>query len=145
MRGWPRETEGFARHHACVNGMGPIPRAQGFSLDPFKPSASWKARLDLSFQRRGQTCSTDTHEGPLRVLQALYSDGLGITKSDLLVIDKIDLAPHVGADLDIMRQDTARMRPDAQRRPWVMRNLKTREGLQEVVDCIVTRGMLAAN
>ncbi len=94
---------------------------------------------------QGQTCSTDTHEGPLRVLQALYSDGLGITKSDLLVIDKIDLAPHVGADLDIMRQDTARMRPDAQRRPWVMRNLKTREGLQEVVDFIVTRGMLAAN
>ena len=71
--------------------------------------------------------------------------GPGITKSDLFVINKIDLAPHVGADLDIMRQDTARMRPDAQRRPWVMTNLKTREGVQEVVDFIVTRGMLAAN
>ncbi len=71
--------------------------------------------------------------------------GPGITKSDLFVINKMDLAPHVGADLDIMRQDTARMRPDAQRRPWVMTNLKTRQGLQEVVDFIVTRGMLAAN
>ena len=69
--------------------------------------------------------------------------GPGITKSDLFVINKIDLAPHVGADLDIMRQDTARMRPDAQRRPWVMTNLKTREGLQDVVDFIVSRGMLA--
>ena len=70
--------------------------------------------------------------------------GPGITKSDLFVINKIDLAPHVGADLDIMRQDTARMRPDAQRRPWVMTNLKTRQGLQEVVDFIVDRGMLAS-
>ena len=71
--------------------------------------------------------------------------GPGITKSDLFVINKMDLAPHVGADLDIMRQDTARMRPDAQRRPWVMTNLKTREGLQQVVDFIEQRGMLASN
>ena len=68
--------------------------------------------------------------------------GPGITKSDLFVINKIDLAPHVGADLDIMRQDTARMRPDAERRPWVMTNLKTLQGVQEVVRFIETRGML---
>ena len=48
----------------------------------------------------------------------------------------------VGADLDIMRQDTARMRPDAERRPWVMTNLKTQQGLAQVVRFIETRGML---
>ncbi|MGX5649256.1 urease accessory protein UreG [Hydrogenophaga borbori] len=70
--------------------------------------------------------------------------GPGITKSDLFVINKTDLAPHVGADLEVMRADTARMRPDAQRRPWVMTNLKTREGLDEVVRFIETRGLLKA-
>ncbi len=71
--------------------------------------------------------------------------GPGITKSDLFVINKIDLAPHVGADLEVMRQDTARMRPDAERRPWVMTNLKTSEGLAQVVQFIETRGMLSPN
>ena len=71
--------------------------------------------------------------------------GPGITKSDLFVINKIDLAPHVGADLDIMRSDTARMRPDPQRRPWVMTNLKTKEGLGTVVDFIERRGLLATS
>lgn len=70
--------------------------------------------------------------------------GPGITKSDLLVINKTDLAPHVGANLDVMRADTARMRPDAQRRPWVMTNLKTLEGLAEVVQIIEQRGMLCS-
>ncbi|TNF53289.1 MAG: urease accessory protein UreG [Burkholderiales bacterium] len=69
--------------------------------------------------------------------------GPGITKSDLFVINKTDLAPHVGANLDIMRQDTARMRPDSARRPWVMTNLKTLEGIQEVIGFIEQRGMLA--
>ena len=68
--------------------------------------------------------------------------GPGITKSDLFVINKTDLAPHVGADLNIMRQDTARMRPDTTRRPWVMTNLKTLEGVQEVIRFIEKRGML---
>jgi urease accessory protein len=71
--------------------------------------------------------------------------GPGITKSDLFVINKVDLAPHVGADLDIMRSDTARMRPDPQRRPWVMTNLKTKEGLGTVVDFIERRGLLATS
>ena len=71
--------------------------------------------------------------------------GPGITKSDLFVINKVDLAPHVGADLDIMRSDTARMRPDPQRRPWVMTNLKTQEGLGTVVDFIERRGLLATS
>jgi len=67
--------------------------------------------------------------------------GPGITKSDLLVINKIDLAPHVGASLDVMRHDTGRMRGA---RPWVMTNLKTGEGLDRVVEFIVTRGLLKA-
>ncbi|MDM7948277.1 urease accessory protein UreG [Hydrogenophaga sp.] len=69
--------------------------------------------------------------------------GPGITKSDLFVINKTDLAPHVGADLEVMKADTVRMRPDAQRRPWVMTNLKTLAGVDEVVRFIEARGMLA--
>ena len=55
--------------------------------------------------------------------------GPGITRSDLLVINKIDLAPLVGADLAVMEQDTLRMRGD---RPWCFTNLRTGEGLDRV-------------
>src|SRR5688572_22621831 len=65
--------------------------------------------------------------------------GPGITKSDLFVINKTDLAPHVGADLEVMRADTLRMRGE---RPFVMTNLKTRAGLDEVIDFIERRGLL---
>ncbi|OZB44275.1 MAG: urease accessory protein UreG [Thiomonas sp. 15-66-11] len=69
--------------------------------------------------------------------------GPGITKSDLLVINKTDLAPHVGADLDVMRADTERMRTGPQGlRPYAMTNLKTLEGLQTVVRFIETKGLL---
>jgi urease accessory protein len=67
--------------------------------------------------------------------------GPGITKSDLLVINKIDLAPMVGASLEVMDRDAKKMRGD---KPFVFSNLKTREGLQAVVDFIVREGMLAA-
>ena len=70
--------------------------------------------------------------------------GPGITKRDLFVITKTDLAPHVGAHLDVMAADTARMRPDPQRRPWVMTNLKTLQGVDEVVAFIERRGLLTA-
>ena len=56
--------------------------------------------------------------------------GPGITRSDLLVINKIDLAPHVGADLSVMEQDTRRMRGA---RPWCFTNLHSGEGLGQVV------------
>jgi urease accessory protein len=56
--------------------------------------------------------------------------GPGITRSDLLVINKIDLAPHVGADLDIMDRDSRRMRGDL---PFIFTNLKTGQGLDQVV------------
>ena len=68
--------------------------------------------------------------------------GPGITKSDLFIINKTDLAPMVGANLDVMRADTDRMRPDAAARPWVMTNLKTLDGLDEVVAYIERKGML---
>jgi urease accessory protein len=67
--------------------------------------------------------------------------GPGITKSDLFVINKIDLAPHVGASLDVMRADTERMRPG---RPYAMTNLKTRDGLDDVVRFIEAKGLLLA-
>ena len=71
--------------------------------------------------------------------------GPGITKSDLLVINKTDLAPHVGADLEVMRSDTVRMRTTARGlRPFVMTNLKTQAGLAEVVSFIERQGMLVA-
>ena len=65
--------------------------------------------------------------------------GPGITRSDFLVINKIDLAPHVGASLAVMQADTERMRPG---RPWTFANLKTGEGLEAIVAFIVAQGML---
>jgi len=67
--------------------------------------------------------------------------GPGITKADLLVINKIDLAPHVGANLEIMDSDTKRMRPT---NPYVFTNLHKHTGLQTIIDFIVDKGMLAA-
>ena len=69
--------------------------------------------------------------------------GPGITKSDLFIINKTDLAPHVGANLDVMHADTTRMRTNAQGlKPFVMTNLKTLAGVADVVKFIETRGML---
>jgi len=70
--------------------------------------------------------------------------GPGITKSDLFIINKTDLAPHVGANLDVMKADTERMRTGPQGlRPFVMTNLKTLSGLETVVTFIEHKGMLA--
>ena len=69
--------------------------------------------------------------------------GPGITKSDLFIINKTDLAPYVGANLDIMQSDTERMRASPQGvKPFVMTNLKTQTGLMDVVKFIETKGML---
>ena len=65
--------------------------------------------------------------------------GPGITKSDLLVINKIDLAPYVGASLEVMERDSKRMRGE---RPFVFSNLKTGLGVEAVINFIVERGML---
>ena len=70
--------------------------------------------------------------------------GPGITKSDLFVINKTDLAPHVGANLDIMHSDTVKQRTTPKGlKPFVMTNLKTLEGLDEVVAYIEKQGLLA--
>lgn len=65
--------------------------------------------------------------------------GPGITRSDLLIINKTDLAPHVGADLDVMASDARRQRGA---RPFVFTNLRTGEGVQAVVDFIREQGLL---
>ena len=65
--------------------------------------------------------------------------GPGITRSDLLVINKIDLAPYVGASLEVMESDTRRMRGE---RPFVFSNLKTGQGLEEIINFIRYQGML---
>jgi urease accessory protein len=65
--------------------------------------------------------------------------GPGITRSDLLVINKIDLAPYVGASLEVMDRDARKMRGE---RPFVFTNLKTKEGLKTVEDFIIHAGML---
>ena len=67
--------------------------------------------------------------------------GPGITRSDLLVINKIDLAPLVGASLEIMDRDAKRMRGD---RPFVFTNLKTGEGVDRVRDFVVLQGGLSS-
>jgi len=66
--------------------------------------------------------------------------GPGITKSDLLIINKTDLAPYVGASLDVMEQDARRMRGD---KPFIFTNLKSGDGLSGVIEFIVRQGMLA--
>jgi len=65
--------------------------------------------------------------------------GPGITRSDILVINKTDLAPLIGASLDIMERDAKRMRGE---RPFVFTNLKTGDGIERIVDFIVTQGGL---
>ncbi len=65
--------------------------------------------------------------------------GPGITKSDLLVINKTDLAPMVGASLEVMDRDAKKMRGE---RPFVFTNLKSQDGLDEVIQFIKSNGML---
>lgn len=65
--------------------------------------------------------------------------GPGITKSDLLIINKIDLAPLVGADLDVMDRDAKKMRGD---KPFIFSNLKDETGLKEIITFIEQQGML---
>src|SRR6266446_3072877 len=66
--------------------------------------------------------------------------GPGITRSDLLVINKIDLAPLVGANLEVMKTDTLRMRVQ---RPFVFTNLKSGEGVDRIASFVIEKGGLA--
>jgi len=65
--------------------------------------------------------------------------GPGITKSDLLVINKTDLAPYVGASLDVMARDAKKMRVE---KPFVFSNLKTEDGLGQIIEFILHQGIL---
>ena len=65
--------------------------------------------------------------------------GPGITRSDLLIINKTDLATHVGADLSVMESDTLRMRDG---RPYFFTNLKDGDGVKDIMDFIVSVGGL---
>lgn len=65
--------------------------------------------------------------------------GSGITRSDLLVINKIDLAPMVGASLDVMDRDTKKMRGD---KPFIFSNMKTGEGVDDILSFVSQEGML---
>jgi urease accessory protein len=106
--------------------------------------------LDLIFVESGgdnlsATFSPELSDLTIYVIDVAAGDklprkgGPGITRSDLLVINKTDLAPMVGASLEVMRNDTERMR---QGRPWVFTNLKTGDGVDTVVEFIVRQGML---
>ncbi len=68
--------------------------------------------------------------------------GPGIMRSDLLIINKTDLAPYVGASLDVMDRDAKKMRGD---RPFVFTNMKTGNGLDTVINFIIKQGMLRAS
>ena len=107
--------------------------------------------LDVVFVESGgdnlaATFSPELSDLTLYVIDVAAGDkiprkgGPGITKSDLLVINKIDLAPMVGASLEVMARDASRMRGD---RPFVFTNLKTGAGADAVVRFVVERGMIA--
>ena len=108
-------------------------------------------RLDVIFVESGgdnlaATFSPELSDLTLYVIDVAAGDkiprkgGPGITKSDLLVINKIDLAPLVGASLQVMERDASRMRGE---RPFVFSNLKTGQGLPEIIAFVERAGMLA--
>lgn len=85
------------------------------------------------------TFSPDLADATIYVIDVSEGDkiprkgGPGVTRSDLLVINKIDLAPYVGASLEVMERDSKRMRGD---RPFIFTNLQTNQGLEEVIHWI---------
>jgi urease accessory protein len=106
--------------------------------------------LDLIFVESGgdnlaATFSPELSDLTLYVIDVAAGDkiprkgGPGITKSDLLIINKIDLAPHVGASLEVMDTDAKRMRGS---RPFVFTNLKNGHGVDTVIEFIETQGLL---
>ena len=107
-------------------------------------------KVDLVFVESGgdnlsATFSPELSDLTLYVIDVAAGDkiprkgGPGITRSDLLIINKTDLAPSVGASLEVMDCDARRMRKD---KPFVFSNLKTGEGLDAIIRFIVAEGML---
>ncbi|MBW4561317.1 MAG: urease accessory protein UreG [Mojavia pulchra JT2-VF2] len=102
------------------------------------------SNLDLVFLESGgdnlaATFSPELVDLTIYVIDVAAGDkiprkgGPGITKSDLLVINKIDLAPYVGADLNVMDRDAKKMRSN---KPFIFTNLKTQQGLTEVIQFV---------
>ena len=107
-------------------------------------------KLDVVFIESGgdnlaATFSPELSDLTLYVIDVAAGDkiprkgGPGITKSDLLVINKTDLAPMVGASLEVMARDATKMRGE---RPFQFTNLKTGDGLRQVIRFIETEGLL---
>ncbi|WP_394209591.1 urease accessory protein UreG [Enterovibrio calviensis] len=120
------------------------------NLEAVESLAKLHKNLDLVFIESGGDNLSATFSPELADLTIYVIDvaegekiprkgGPGITRSDLLVINKIDLAPYVGADLDVMDSDTRRMRPN---KPYVFTNLKKKIGLPEIIHFLETEGML---
>ncbi|MBR9912837.1 MAG: urease accessory protein UreG [Gammaproteobacteria bacterium] len=108
--------------------------------------------LDLVFVESGgdnlsATFSPELSDLTLYVIDVSAGDkiprkgGPGITRSDLLIINKTDLAPLVGASLDVMDRDAKKMRGD---KPFVFSNLKSGQGVDQIIEFIISEGMLEA-
>ena len=108
------------------------------------------ANLDVVFIESGgdnlsATFSPELSDLTIYVIDVCAGDkiprkgGPGITKSDLLVINKTELAPHVGASLEVMERDARRMRGD---KPFVFANVRDGQGLSGIIDFIIERGVL---
>jgi len=120
------------------------------NLDAFEAMARRHPDLDLVFLESGgdnlaASFSPELVDAAIYVIDVSGGDkiprkgGPGVTRSDLLVINKIDLAPMVGASLEVMERDAKRMRGE---RPFVFTNLKTGQGLDKVIAFIEREGLL---
>jgi urease accessory protein len=115
-----------------------------------RASPAWKSSSSSGGDNLAATFSPELSDLTLYVIDVAAGDkiprkgGPGITKSDLLVINKIDLAPMVGASLDVMDRDAKKMRGGEQGRPFVFSNMKTGQGLDAIIAFIVDKGMLPA-
>jgi len=123
------------------------------NLEAVERLATRFGNLDIVFVESGgdnlaATFSPELSDLTLYVIDVAAGDkiprkgGPGITRSDLLIINKIDLAPMVGASLEVMDRDARRMRGT---RPFVFTNLKTGQGLASVIAFIEERGLFAAS
>jgi urease accessory protein len=111
------------------------------NLDALDSLARRFEHLDLMFLESGgdnlaASFSPELVDASIYVIDVAGGDkvprkgGPGVTRSDLLVINKVDLAPHVGADLEVMRRDASMVRGD---RPFVFTNLKSGQGVPEII------------